>query len=704
MSAGILLSIAGAKDSAGNSQQAYANQAAGFAIDTIAPTATITAVTPNPRSIGVSQMLITFTEAVNGFDLSDLRLTRNGGANLLTASQTLTTSDHIVYTLSNLDRLAAIRGDYELTVVAAGLGIQDNATNLLPANAAAIWQAMLYADTFNTGPLNPAWLVRAGNYTVSNSKMAGTDPTINLATVDRRVGCGRLCSGRRHDCRQQRRGAGRALPERRQLLPRHDRRQLHRNQLRRLSLQIHYGRRLRPTQYHRADIHLLASALCDSKWSARNSSFSMASMLPICPWPPMPMTPHCRTPVSSASVLNVNTTFDNYVADAVILTTPSPLPFVDPFTQSDGTQLSRNWTERQGNFGVLGNALVGKDPTMNLATLNGVALADASMQANVIVAANQGAGLISRYQSNGSFYLGMIAGNSVGTTFTPYLFKYTTATGFVQLNTSTTVLAVGTGTLRFEVIGASLKLLYGADAAHLAQIGFASDNSLTAAGLAGIRTTQNAKLDNFTLDAITPPALPLHRPVHSAQRQHIDRQLDQAAWKFQFRQQCRRGQRRDERGNLRSGVDRRRLRPGQCRAQRQSRRRPDRSLPEQRQLLPRHARGQQHRHQLLRVPLQVRRQHRFHSAQHGHSDGRLRHRHHAVPSRRLNRQAVLRRRCRSSVPNSHGLRHHPDDGRPNRHPRHPERDARQLHARRHHAAAVAFHRFVHPGQRQPTYR
>ena len=52
--------------------------------DNAGPTVTIQAVTPDPRNASVTSVLISFSEPVNGFNLADLTLTRNGGGNLLT--------------------------------------------------------------------------------------------------------------------------------------------------------------------------------------------------------------------------------------------------------------------------------------------------------------------------------------------------------------------------------------------------------------------------------------------------------------------------------------------------------------------------------------------------------------------------------------------------------------------------------------------
>ncbi len=98
-------------------------------VDTTAPTQTITSVTPNPRSNPVSQMTIVFSEPVFGFDLTDLALSLNGGGNLLTGSQTLSTGDHITWTLGNLNSITGASGNYVLDQTLAGTTITDTAGN-----------------------------------------------------------------------------------------------------------------------------------------------------------------------------------------------------------------------------------------------------------------------------------------------------------------------------------------------------------------------------------------------------------------------------------------------------------------------------------------------------------------------------------------------------------------------------------------------
>jgi hypothetical protein len=117
-----------------------ASAALSVTIDTLNPSVSITAVTPNPTTTPVSQLSIVFSEFVSGLTLSSLTLTLNGGPNLLTASQTLVTADGITWTLGNLSGLTAAAGTYQLVLTGSGSGITDRAGNPLAGNGATSWQ------------------------------------------------------------------------------------------------------------------------------------------------------------------------------------------------------------------------------------------------------------------------------------------------------------------------------------------------------------------------------------------------------------------------------------------------------------------------------------------------------------------------------------------------------------------------------------
>ena len=106
----------------------------------------IPSVTPDPRQPPVLSMQLVFSEAIVGLDLADLSLRRNGGTNLLTVGQNLTTSDQTIFTLDNLGVLTALPGRYELSLRAFGAQIADAANNRLVAGAFAAFQVLADPD------------------------------------------------------------------------------------------------------------------------------------------------------------------------------------------------------------------------------------------------------------------------------------------------------------------------------------------------------------------------------------------------------------------------------------------------------------------------------------------------------------------------------------------------------------------------------
>lgn len=114
-------------------------------VDTTAPVADVIDVTPKLRGTGVNTMTVVFDQEVIGVNRPDFRLTRNGGANLITSAQTVTTSDNVTYTINNLSALTSVPGVYELRLVAAGSGIKDLAGNSLVADA---WDTFEVVEAF----------------------------------------------------------------------------------------------------------------------------------------------------------------------------------------------------------------------------------------------------------------------------------------------------------------------------------------------------------------------------------------------------------------------------------------------------------------------------------------------------------------------------------------------------------------------------
>ena len=144
----------GIEDAANNALLNDANRT--WSLDSTAPGAIISIVTPDPRSTSVNTLTITFTEAITGFDLADLKLTRNGGSNLLTGSQTLSSTDGgVTFTLGNLSGLTGTQGTYLLTLTAASSGILDVASNILGSNATESWVVDTTAPTADITNVTP---------------------------------------------------------------------------------------------------------------------------------------------------------------------------------------------------------------------------------------------------------------------------------------------------------------------------------------------------------------------------------------------------------------------------------------------------------------------------------------------------------------------------------------------------------------------
>ena len=118
-----------------------------FQITQAALSATITPPS-SPQNTGIDSIAIVFNEPVSGFALSNLELSMNGGPNLLTDAQALTTGDSTTWTLSNLASLTAASGNYQLTLSPTGITAMSGAT--LAAGVMASFTVDLWQNVPNT--------------------------------------------------------------------------------------------------------------------------------------------------------------------------------------------------------------------------------------------------------------------------------------------------------------------------------------------------------------------------------------------------------------------------------------------------------------------------------------------------------------------------------------------------------------------------
>src|SRR5262249_51973040 len=120
--------------------------------------------------------------------------------------------------------------------------------------------------------------------------------------------------------------------------------------------------------------------------------------------------------------------------------------------------------------------------------------ADVTVSARVALAAGQTAGLVTRYSGplENNLYLGQLFGTGSG--FQASIWKNIGGV-YTRLVTGLTV-STGSGTLEFEAVGPSLKLIFNGQL-----LAFADDLSLTS-GSVGMRLSKNATLDDFQADAV----------------------------------------------------------------------------------------------------------------------------------------------------------------------------------------------------------
>lgn len=162
-----------------------------YRIDKTNPTARIVSVAPNPRRDKVNALTIEFGEAVKGFDLTDLRLTRDGRTVDLNRA-TLSTDGGISWTLGNIKKLTNQKGDYVLSLAAGDSGITDAAGNPLTVNLSERWINLVTVDGCDPGIFrrgtnaNDVLMGTADRDTLLGSD--GDDVLIGLDCGDRLIG------------------------------------------------------------------------------------------------------------------------------------------------------------------------------------------------------------------------------------------------------------------------------------------------------------------------------------------------------------------------------------------------------------------------------------------------------------------------------------------------------------------------------------
>ena len=198
----------------------------------------------------------------------------------------------------------------------------------------------------------------------------------------------------------------------------------------------------------------------------------------------------------------VGTTFDRFSAFAF---TPDGLPYTDSFNvQGEFNQISTSWREHAGNFtqdGITGKAV--SNAALSEAMVSGVPQTNVFVQANIALSAvGQYAGLAARYNGPGdsNMYWGAI-GQTGANSFSALIFKNV---GGAWSQLASQAVSSGTGLLRFEVVGESLKLFLANTL-----VAYAVDASITRPGSVGMRSAGvGTTFDNYSANSLTPPVVP----------------------------------------------------------------------------------------------------------------------------------------------------------------------------------------------------
>ncbi|MFT5524003.1 MAG: hypothetical protein ACI9HK_001953, partial [Pirellulaceae bacterium] len=135
-----------------------------WTIDTLAPTADIIDIDPDPRDAIVGLVNITFSESVTGLTIDDLTLSLDGQP--LDISGLTVSGSGSNYSI-DLASVSATTGQYEIQLVATGSDIYDLAGNPLTADASDSWTSvnaqvarLISPIAFNANEVDPANLAK----------------------------------------------------------------------------------------------------------------------------------------------------------------------------------------------------------------------------------------------------------------------------------------------------------------------------------------------------------------------------------------------------------------------------------------------------------------------------------------------------------------------------------------------------------------
>jgi hypothetical protein len=200
-------------------------------------------------------------------------------------------------------------------------------------------------------------------------------------------------------------------------------------------------------------------------------------------------------------------TFNFTVTGTVTSAPTTPLTlFSDNFNRANNSSLGANWQERSGNFSISNQSLVNSTSGTSVALVNNQTADDVVLTASVNLSSTSStrdAGLVARHNglASGSQYYAGLAYRS-GRYYSEI---WESTNGSWTRLSQVQVSSNGTASLKFEVIGSSLKLYVNGVLRNSV-----TDTSLTSGRFGVSAVGTGARIDNFVA---TDPAAPVTAPV-----------------------------------------------------------------------------------------------------------------------------------------------------------------------------------------------
>jgi hypothetical protein len=207
-----------------------------------------------------------------------------------------------------------------------------------------------------------------------------------------------------------------------------------------------------------------------------------------------------NTSLTTGSVgmrIGAGATLTSFNADVANVPAPqnAALAFSEDFTNPTypsglGSQLTSYWQNQVGDLSIVNGNATGQAAT-NEATLNGVNVANVSVQAAVNVPPGKFAGLVARYKGTGdrNMYFAEISASGSGYVASIWM---NLSGVWTRLTPLTSIGASGQGTLGFTTAGSSLQLFWNGT------LIVSATNTRLTSGSVGVRIGQGAALANFS--------------------------------------------------------------------------------------------------------------------------------------------------------------------------------------------------------------